>query len=70
MLISALAQKTGLTVHTIRFYEKKGLLPARFCQRGDNHYRQYSEEAIERVAAIKTLHSAGFTLSEARLRMR
>jgi MerR family transcriptional regulator, copper efflux regulator len=64
MLISELAQRTGLTSHTIRFYEKKGLLAKRYIQRGENNYRHYSKEAIERIAAIKALHVAGFTLSE------
>ena len=64
MLISELAQKTGLTSHTIRFYEKRGLLANRYIQRGTNNYRQYSKEAIERITMITTLHAAGFTLSE------
>ena len=64
MLISELAQKTGLTSHTIRFYEKRGLLANRYIQRGANNYRQYSKEAIERITMITTLHAAGFTLSE------
>jgi MerR family transcriptional regulator, copper efflux regulator len=64
MLISELAQKTGLTSHTIRFYEKQGLLAKRYIRRSANNYRHYSEEAIERIAVIKTLRAAGFTLAE------
>ena len=64
MLISEFAQKVGLTPHAIRFYEKKGLLAKRYIKRGSNNYRQYSEEAVERIMAIKTLHASGFTLSE------
>jgi MerR family transcriptional regulator, copper efflux regulator len=64
MLINELAQKTGLTSHTIRFYEKQGLLAERYIQRSENNYRHYSEEVIERITVIKTLHAAGFTLSE------
>ena len=64
MLISELAQKTGLSSHTIRFYEKKGLLAKRYLHRGANNYRHYSKEAIDRITVITTLHAAGFTLEE------
>lgn len=64
MLIGELARATGLSVHAIRFYENRGLLPARFIRRGDNNYRSYSEEAPDRIAIIKNLRAAGFTLSE------
>ena len=33
MFISELAQKTGLTSHTIRFYEEEGLLDTRHVRR-------------------------------------
>jgi MerR family transcriptional regulator, copper efflux regulator len=52
MKIHELAQKTGLTAPTIRFYEKEGLLDTRHVRRGENNYRDYCEEA------------AGFTLAE------
>ena len=64
MLISELAQKTGLSSHTIRFYEKKGLLAKRYLKRSANNYRHYSKEAIDRITVITTLHAAGFTLEE------
>lgn len=64
MLIRELAQKTGLTSHTIRFYEKKGLLAKRYIRRGENNYRHYAVEAVERLSVIKSLHTAGFTLAE------
>ncbi len=64
MLISELSQKAGLSTHAIRFYEKKKLIPKRFVQRGANNYRRYSEDAVERLLQIRTLHEAGFTLAE------
>jgi MerR family transcriptional regulator, copper efflux regulator len=64
MLVKELSIRTGLSAHAIRFYEKEGLLPKRFIQRAENDYRHYSEEAIDRIATIKILRSAGFTLSE------
>jgi MerR family transcriptional regulator, copper efflux regulator len=64
MLIHELATKTGLSAHAIRFYEKGGLLGEQFIQRGENNYRHYVEDTVERVITIKLLQSAGFTLAE------
>src|SRR5260370_40404993 len=64
MLISTLAEKTGLTPHTIRFYEKTGLLGQHYIQRGANNYRYYSEDAVQRLINIKAGQAAGFTLVE------
>lgn len=64
MFISELAKKTGLTVHTIRFYEEEGLLDTRHVRRKANNYRTYSQEAIERLKLIKQAQATGFTITE------
>lgn len=64
MKINELAEKTGLTVYTIRFYEKEGLLDSRHVRREKNNYRNYSEEAIERLKFIKKLQRVDCSLSE------
>ncbi len=64
MKIHELAQKTGLTAPTIRFYEKKGLLDTRHVRRGENNYRDYCEETVEHLLMIKEVQAAGFTLAE------
>ena len=64
MKIHELAEKTGLTAPTIRFYEKEGLLDRRHVQREDNNYRSYPVEAIERLKLIRKLQGVGFTLAE------
>jgi DNA-binding transcriptional MerR regulator len=65
MKISELATKTGLTAPTIRFYEKQGLLDTRYVRRRENNYRDYSEDAIQRLIDLKEVQAAaGFTLSE------
>jgi DNA-binding transcriptional MerR regulator len=64
MLISELEKKTGLTRHTIRFYEKEGFLGEGYIRRGKNNYRSYSEDAVERLSNIKAGQAAGFTLAE------
>lgn len=66
MLINELEQKTSLSRHTIRFYEREGLLDDRFIHRQDNKYRHYTDEAVERLEMIKQGQTAGFTLSEIR----
>lgn len=64
MKIHELAQKTGLTAHTLRFYEKKGLLEAPYVRRGANNYRDYCQEAVELLQMLKKFRAAGFTLAE------
>ncbi|GHO98306.1 MerR family transcriptional regulator [Reticulibacter mediterranei] len=64
MKINELAKKTGLMASTIRFYEQKGLLDARYVQRGENNYRDYCEETVEHLLMIKEVQAAGFTLAE------
>ncbi|MEK3686782.1 MerR family transcriptional regulator [Paenibacillus sp. FSL R10-2736] len=64
MKIQELADKMGLTIHTIRFYEKEGLLDDRHVRRESNNYRNYSEEAVERLKLVKNFQSIGCSLAE------
>ena len=64
MFISELEKKTGLTRHTIRFYEKEGFLEKRHIRRGENNYRDYSEDAVALLLNMKAGQAAGFTLAE------
>jgi DNA-binding transcriptional MerR regulator len=64
MLIGELAEKTGLSRDTIRFYEKQGLIDAGNKRRKFNNYKEYSEELCERLLLIKRVKSFGFTLNE------
>ena len=64
MLISELAAKTGVSTDTIRFYEKEGLLQPDSAARGDNNYRHYTDEAIEKINFIIRGKKLGFTLKE------
>ncbi|GLV55741.1 MerR family transcriptional regulator [Dictyobacter sp. S3.2.2.5] len=66
MKIHELAQITGLTAPTIRFYEKEGLIDARHIRREANNYRFYDESVIAHLLMIRRLQSAGFTLAELR----
>lgn len=61
MRIGTLAQATGLTRDTLRFYERQGLLKAR---RRANGYRDYPPEAVEWLSYIRTAQRLGFSLQE------
>jgi len=70
MRIGELAQKTGVTVDTVRFYERRGLLMRPSRTRAD--YRDYSQGAVKRLRFIRDSKKLGFTLGEIRelLRLR
>jgi DNA-binding transcriptional MerR regulator len=60
VLISELAQRTGVSPRSLRHYEEQGLLhPSRTA----NGYRRYSASDVARVAQIKTMLSAGLNTS-------
>ena len=62
MFIQELAQLTGVSAKTIRYYESIGLLPDP--QRAENNYRQYTPEAVERLRFIVTARGLGFNLTD------
>lgn len=64
MLIGELAARAGVGARTIRFYESAGLVPPPPRTRGG--YRDYDEDALNRLAFIRRAQSAGFTLGEIR----
>jgi DNA-binding transcriptional MerR regulator len=65
MLINELAKRTGVSVHTIRFYERYGLIRGqRNTAVTTNNYLHYDEETVGRLQLILDAKSAGFTLHE------
>ena len=62
MLIGKPADTVGLPSQTIRFYERRGLLPEPV--RGANGYRIYDESTRTRLNFIHTAQVAGLTLAE------
>jgi MerR family transcriptional regulator, copper efflux regulator len=64
MLIGELAQKTGLSKDTIRFYQKLGLIEAQARQAGTRTYMDFSAEMLERIVLITQGKALGFTLNE------
>lgn len=66
MRIKDLSEKSGLSVYTIRYYEKEGLLDSQHFQRDENNYRNYNEKAIERLSFIKMFQSVECSLADLR----
>jgi DNA-binding transcriptional MerR regulator len=61
--IGEVAERTGVTQRTLRFYEEKGLLPAP--TRMEGGFRLYSEEDVKRVKQIRRLQNLlGVSLAE------
>ena len=55
---------TGLPISTLRFYERKKLIPNQLVTRDDNNYREYHDEIVGFLEDLKTLLSVGFTVQE------
>ena len=62
MRIGELARLTGVPTKTIRYYEEIGVLPVP--DRNANDYRDYTDDAIDRLAFVRDAQAAGLTLSE------
>lgn len=56
------ADRAGVNVETLRYYERRGLLPVP--PRTASGYRCYPESAVERVRHVKILQQLGFSLTE------
>jgi MerR family mercuric resistance operon transcriptional regulator len=62
MRIGDLANECGIGTQTIRFYERRGLLPP--ADRESNGYRVYDQHTVERVRFIQRSQAASLTLAE------
>jgi DNA-binding transcriptional MerR regulator len=61
MRIGELAQETGVSIRSLRYYEAKHLIVS---DREENGYRIYNKTAIERVKTIQFYLSLGFSTDE------
>lgn len=65
MLINELSKKTGVSTHTIRFYEKSGLIEGtRDESVKSNNYFHYDDTAVQKLEFIIDAKSVGFTIKE------
>lgn len=62
MTIGELARRVGVNVQTVRYYERRGLLPKP--DRTPSGYREYTEGTLDRLRFIRRAQELGFTLSE------
>ena len=60
--IGEVADRAGVNLQTIRYYEREGLLPEP--PRLASGYRMFPQDAVRRVRFIKRAQELGFTLSE------
>lgn len=63
MNISDAAHATGLSVKTIRYYEREGLIAP---DRRGNGYRDFDADALDRLHFIKRARSLGFSIKDCR----
>lgn len=65
MLINELSKKTGISIHTIRFYEKSGLITGKRDESvKTNKYLHYDDVTIEKLELISDAKLVGFTIKE------
>lgn len=64
MRIGRLARECGVSVETIRYYERVGVLPPP--ARGTNNYRQYTGAHRARLGFVRRARELGFSLEEVR----
>lgn len=64
MKIKEVADQTNLPISTIRYYEKRKLIPDAYLTRDKNNYRDFSPEVVEHLKRITRLLSAGFSINE------
>ncbi len=60
--IQEVSKKTGLSAHTLRYYEKEGLISG--VGRTQGGFRQYSDEDLEALGLICCLKNTGMSLQE------
>ena len=62
--IKKVSEMTGLSIPTIRYYDKEGLLPD--LQRKESGYRVFSDRDLEAIDLIKCFKESGLTIREIR----
>src|SRR5689334_2041240 len=62
MRIGEVAAQAGVSVETLRYYERRGLLPEPVRTAGG--HRDYDRDAVRFVRAVKEAQSLGFSLAE------
>ena len=66
--IGQVAERVGISLRTVRYYEEQGLLVPE--ARTTGGFRLYSDDQIERLSLIKQMKQLGFTIDETRALLR
>ena len=62
--VKEIADKMGMTEHTIRFYTDKGLLP---CSRDKNTRRVFDDESVNWLKGIQCLRNCGVSIEDIKI---
>lgn len=63
--IQQVSTETGLSIDTLRYYERIGLIPG--IERADNGHRRYSDSDVEWIQFLIQLRETGMPLSQMKL---
>src|SRR5262245_32998622 len=63
MKIGEVAAQAGVSIDTVRLYERVGVLPA--AARRESGYRDFPDGTVERIRLTRELQAIGFTLTDA-----
>ncbi len=66
MRIGELAERSGVSRDTIRFYERNGLIASVAGESATNNYRDYPEDNLERLAFYTRARDAGMSIADLR----
>ena len=64
LLIGAVSNETGVSIETIRYYERAGILDEP--SRSQGGHREYDHEQLKRINFVKRCRDLGFSLKEVR----
>ncbi|WP_238014057.1 MerR family transcriptional regulator [Dactylosporangium sp. AC04546] len=64
LTIAEVAERTGLSPHTLRYYERAGLLDPP--ERGGNGHRRYSEQDLSMLGILSRLRATGMSIADTR----
>jgi DNA-binding transcriptional MerR regulator len=60
--IGKVAARAGVKIDTVRYYERRGVLPE--TERRRSGYRTFPPEAVDRIVFVKELQKLGFSLRD------
>src|SRR5512143_2150025 len=62
LTVGAVASRAGVRVDTVRYYERRGVLPV--AERRPSGYRTFAPQAVDRILFVKELQALGFSLDD------